>query len=289
MDKTCVFLDELAEWVSCSRTPALCYAALHRTRSFNKPSPLAGFMFQASGDFGEWRVGGKPWLLPVNHLSIGCSHQGSYSPEPRKPVELWAVAFNLAGVAAFDYLWKAPVRATTPVADPARLIAAFQKTAIRFVAAGNADPLFLKSALLELCAVIRSEFRKSSSETVRGPLAVEQALDWMGEHFHDPDITLADIAGAAGLSLHHFGRTFREVMGESTMSYLRKLRIRHSCGLLQGTALRVNEIARAVGFSDPLHFSRVFHSTTGKSPRLFRNHPGVTSGELQRAHPGRGS
>jgi AraC-like DNA-binding protein len=270
MDKTCVFLDELAEWVSLSPSPPLCHAARQRTRSFNKPSPLAGLLFQASGDFGEWRVAGKPWFLPVNHLAVGCTHHGSASPEPKDSAELWAVAFNLSGVSAFDYLWKSPVRETTQVGDPARLIAAFQKTANRFVATGNVDPLFIKAALLELFAVARSEFRKSATDIGRRPLAVEQALDWMGDHFHDPEVTLADVADAAGLSMHHFGRTFREVMGESTMTYLRKLRIRHSCGLLQGTALRVNEIARTVGFADPLHFSRIFHETTGKSPRLFR-------------------
>lgn len=271
MDKNCVFLDKLAAFVSCTPTPPVCFAACQRTRSFNRPAPLAGLLYQASGDFGEWCVSGRPWFLPVNHLAIGCCHQGSASPESVKPVEIWAVAFNLAGIAEFEYLWDEPARESTPVQNPARLITAFQKTATRFVAAADTDPLLLKAALLELLAVARSEFQQPPEGTTRRPAAVTLALDWMSEHFHEPEITLNTLAATAGLSVHHFGRTFQQAMGVSAMHYLRDLRVRHSCGQLQGTALRINEIAYAVGFRDPLHFSRVFHEFTGQSPRAFRH------------------
>lgn len=271
MDKRCEFLDRLAEWVSCASAPPLYHAALQRTRSFNNPSPLAGLVFQALGDFGEWRTEGRPWRLPANHLAIGCCHQGSASPEPTGPVELWAVAFNLEGIPEFDDLWENPVREKTPVSNPTRLTAAFRRTATLFLEAGRTDPLRIKAALLDLFAAARDEFRQGPGMAQLRPAAVEQALDWMADHFHEPDLALKDLAAAAGLSRHHFGRAFRETMGETAMQYLRGLRIRHSAGLLQGTALRINEIAFAVGFRDPLHFSRVFHALTGKSPRAFRH------------------
>jgi AraC-like DNA-binding protein len=274
MDKNCVFMDRIAEFVSCSPAPPLFYAALQRTRSFNNPSPLAGLIFQARGDFGEWRVAGKPWFLPENHLSIGCCHHGSASPEPAKPVELWAVAFNLEGISAFDFLWEVPVRETTPVSNPARLTAAFEKTANRFSDPHHADPLLLKASLLELFAVARSEFTRTPQQSLSRPDAVTRAIEWMGAHSHAPEITLDAVAAAAGLSLYHFGRTFRETMGMSPMQYLRELRVCKSCGLLQGTALRINEIAHAVGFRDPLHFSRVFHEINGISPLAFRKEAG---------------
>lgn len=270
MDKKCVFMDMLAEFVSCSPAPPLCHAALQRTRSFNNPSPFAGLLFQARGDFGDWCVDGKPWRLPENHLAIGCCHRGSASPEPAKPVELWAVAFNLEGISVFDFLWEVPVRETTPVSNPARLTAAFEKTANRFSDPLHADPLLLKASLLELFAVAGSEFTRAPQQSLSRPDAVTRAIEWMGAHSHDPEITLDAVADAAGLSLYHFGRTFRKTMGMSPMQYLRELRVRQSCGLLEGTALRINEIAHAVGFRDPLHFSRVFHDINGISPMVFR-------------------
>lgn len=270
MDKKCVFMDMLAEFVSCSSAPPLCHAALQRTRSFNNPSPLAGLLFQARGDFGDWCVDGKPWHLLENHLAIACCHRGSASPEPAKPVELWAVAFNLEGISDFDFLWEVPVRETTPVSNPARLTAAFEKTANLFSDPIHADPLLLKASLLELFAVAGSEFKRAPQQSLSTPDAVTRAIEWMRAHSHDPEITLDAVAAAAGLSLYHFGRTFRETMGVSPMQYLRELRVRQSCGLLQGTALRINEIAHAVGFRDPLHFSRVFHEINGISPLAFR-------------------
>ena len=278
MDKICDFIDRMAEWMSTSSRIPICYAALQRTRSFNRPAPLAGFLYQASGDFGEWTVGGKPWLFPVNHLSVGCCHKGSASPFPVHPVELWAVAFNLEGIPAFDDLWDAPVRGKTLVSDPASLTSTFQKTARLFIDRDNTDPLCLKAAVLELFAAARREF---SQIKPKRHAAVDRAIDWMSRHFHEPEIKLTDVANAAGLSPHHFGRIFTRATGESTMQYLRKLRIRHSCGLLQGTTLRVNEIAFAVGFNDPLHFSRVFHQHTGKSPRDFRSEKPAASSMFQ--------
>jgi AraC-like DNA-binding protein len=224
----------------------------------------------AKGGLGEWTVGGSPWVLPHNHLYIGCCHQGSATPEPVELVEYWAAALNMEGVAEFEYLWERPERQSVLVSNPVRMSAAFQKLATRFLAKDEGDPLFLKSALLELFAVARSEFKQTGEEIARRPESVTRALDWMESHFHEPGITLEEVAQAAGLSIHHFNRTFSAAMGGSAMRYLRGLRIRHSYGLLQGTALRVNEIANAVGFSDPLHFSRVFHNATGKSPREFR-------------------
>ncbi len=274
MDKNCVFLDMLADFVSCSPAPPLCHASLQRARSFNNPSPLAGLLFQSRGDFGEWCVDGKPWCLPESHLAIGCTHRGSSSPVPRKPVELWAVALNLEGISAFDFLWENPVRQTTLTSNPGGLTAAFEKTGIRFSDPLYTDPLLLKASLLELFAVARREFTRTPPQNLNRPAPVTRAIGWMGAHSHDPEITLDAVASAAGLSIYHFGRTFRETMGMSPMQYLRKLRVRQSCGLLRGTALRINEIAHAVGFRDPLYFSRLFREINGKSPLAFRKEAG---------------
>ena len=182
---------------------------------------------------------------------------------------MWAVAFDLQEEAAFDYLWENPERIRTPVSNPAALTAAFQKVSRYFVGRYGEKSLLLKAAILELLSVAHGEFVKNDEDEIL-PGAVEEALDWMTANLHDPDITLQDVAAAGGLSIHHFGRVFRRAMGQGAMSYLRDLRVRQSYGLLQGTALRVNEIAYEVGFRDALHYSRVFRIATGKSPTEFR-------------------
>jgi transcriptional regulator GlxA family with amidase domain len=179
------------------------------------------------------------------------------------------MTLDLTGVEAFDDLWNRSERQITPVRNPARLIGAFQRLAARYAAPETNSPLLRKAALLELLAIAQEEFSFEHGGEMR-PYAIEKALEWMANHFDNPDISRAMIAEAGGLSVHHFGRLFRETMGMGAMNYLRELRIRQSCALLTGTALRIGEAARAVGFRDPLHFSRVFHKAHGMSPRAYR-------------------
>ncbi len=271
MDVIIDFIDRFAEFVSCSSKPPLIYAAMQRTRSFNTPAPLVGFTFLDKGELGPWNIGGRPWVLRPNHLGFGNCHQGSASPEPEVPIELWAVAFNLEGVSEFDDLWTMPVRGSVAVRNPARVLAAFQSISERFFGGAATDPILLKAAILELFGIARREFAQTDEDSSVQPTAVRQAREWIAEHLHDPSICLADIAREAGLSPHHFIRVFTGAAGISPMRYLRDLRIRQSIGLLQATDLRVNEIAAAVGFRDPLHFSRAFHAATGKSPSAMRD------------------
>jgi len=270
MDNISFFIDRFAQYISCEAKPPLIHAAMQRTRSFNNPAPLIGFLFLAQGELGPWTIAGRPWLLRPNHLAFGNCHQGSASPEPKVPIELWAIAFNLEGVPGFDDLWTTPVRGSVAVGNPTRLLMALRRVAERFLAGEQTDPLMLKAALLELFGIARQEFSQADRGHQLPVTAVDQAREWMAAHFHDPSIRLDDIAQTAGLNLNHFVRVFTRTTGISPMRHLRELRIRHSIGLLQATDLRINEIAHAVGFSDPLHFSRIFHAAAGKSPSAMR-------------------
>jgi AraC family transcriptional regulator len=99
---------------------------------------------------------------------------------------------------------------------------------------------------------------------------VERSLEYMHQQIARSDVSLDDVAEAAGLSIHHFGRVFREAMQQSPMGYLRQIRIEHAKNLMRDTRLRVSEVAHEAGFVDPLHFSRVFRKIAGQSPSEFR-------------------
>jgi len=48
------------------------------------------------------------------------------------------------------------------------------------------------------------------------------------------------------------------------------LKMNHAAERLQQTDILVKQVAVESGFSDPFHFSRVFHSILGLSPAAFR-------------------
>ena len=84
---------------------------------------------------------------------------------------------------------------------------------------------------------------------------------------------LDELATGAGLSVAHYSELFRQRTGFSPIDYLIRLRIRRACGLLDGTAASVSEIARRVGYEDPYSFARVFRGVMGMSPRAYRAVP----------------
>jgi AraC-like DNA-binding protein len=78
------------------------------------------------------------------------------------------------------------------------------------------------------------------------------------------------MAAAAGLSIPHYSDLFRRATGYPPVEHFLRLKIQRACQLLDTTELRVNEVAAAVGSTDPFYFSRFFRKITGQSPRAYR-------------------
>lgn len=83
-------------------------------------------------------------------------------------------------------------------------------------------------------------------------------------------ISLPSCAEHAGLSLHHFLRLFREVIGLTPHQYLAQRRICTAKQLLEESDLSVSEIAVEVGFASASAFGRMFKQVVGFSPTSYR-------------------
>jgi AraC-like DNA-binding protein len=82
--------------------------------------------------------------------------------------------------------------------------------------------------------------------------------------------TLADVAHVSG---SYLVKRFRGRTGISLMRYVQDVRVQEAERLLVTTDEPVAQIARKVGFADPLYFSRVFRRATGHSPTAMRQVP----------------
>jgi len=83
-------------------------------------------------------------------------------------------------------------------------------------------------------------------------------------------LSVATMARDAGLSRQHFTELFRHHFGMAPMKYVRQARMHRAAHLLRDQNLRVSDVARAVGFEDPFHFSRSFRKEFGIPPRLLK-------------------
>ena len=268
MDKMCAFLVFVADWIAGNKDLPLIFAACHKVRSITQPRPLLGFLFQATGEFDWWEISGKRYSLPNNHLHISCTDKELRSAPVNGTVELWAVTFCLKNASNefCDYLNKIHFP-SIPVQNPSLLVQAFKNTSLYFVRKNATSHLRLKAALLDLLASVLDEVHGVTHSPGKStPPTIERALDLMYRNISNPDLSLSDLAQAANINLHHFGRVFRNYFHVSPMKYFRALRVEHSRKLLKNTSLRVSEIAWQAGFSDPLYFSRIFHQQNGMGP-----------------------
>lgn len=96
-----------------------------------------------------------------------------------------------------------------------------------------------------------------------------RVIEYMSCHLEDR-ITLDDLAREAGISVHHFGRRFRELTGMGPATYLTELRMERARRLLKTTDLPVADVAVRCGYPRPSAFSTAFLRHVGLTPRRFR-------------------
>ena len=78
---------------------------------------------------------------------------------------------------------------------------------------------------------------------------------------------MEDLATAADLSLAQFRRVFKQVLGESPLSYLARHRLEQARLLLSQDRFTVAAVARRVGFKSPASFYKRFLKAYARSPR----------------------
>jgi len=83
-------------------------------------------------------------------------------------------------------------------------------------------------------------------------------------------ITVSDIARSIGLNRSYLNSLFKEQMNMSIQSYLLRFRIERACELMANRLLTIGDIARSVGYDDPLLFSKLFRKLKGMPPRKYR-------------------
>jgi len=84
------------------------------------------------------------------------------------------------------------------------------------------------------------------------------------------DLDVRKVACVVGTSVSHLHRLFKEALGTSPLRYAREHLIAQAKEALGTTTLSCQEIARRLGYDDPLYFSAVFKRVAGVSPREFR-------------------
>jgi signal transduction histidine kinase/CheY-like chemotaxis protein len=83
-------------------------------------------------------------------------------------------------------------------------------------------------------------------------------------------LTREDIAAHVGISADYLTDCFRQELGITPITYIRRYRIRQACELLRNTDQSITQVAMSVGFSDNAHFARTFLREVQVTPKMYR-------------------
>jgi len=99
---------------------------------------------------------------------------------------------------------------------------------------------------------------------------IRRAMTYIHARYAEP-LTREEIAEHIGISADYLTDCFRQELGITPISYIRRYRIRQACELLRNTDHSITQVAMAVGFSDSAHFTRTFTREMKVTPRAFRH------------------
>jgi AraC-like DNA-binding protein len=119
-----------------------------------------------------------------------------------------------------------------------------------------------------LCEIL-ARLDRLDTQSTRPPDPLRAAMDFWGDHFREP-LGRGHAAQAAGVTPEYLSALFRKHLGMTPNQWLSELRFREARRLLARGGMRVAEVARQAGFSDPLYFSRAFRKRFGIPPSRVR-------------------
>ena len=94
---------------------------------------------------------------------------------------------------------------------------------------------------------------------------------YLQEHYRQP-YSLERLAEAFGYKTAYLLRLYRKATGSTPTQDVIRLRIEKAKRLLVGhPQLEIKQVAAAVGYEDPLYFSRLFKRETGLNPSAFKD------------------
>lgn len=103
----------------------------------------------------------------------------------------------------------------------------------------------------------------------RHELYVQKVFDFIADNYANK-ISISQIAAFVGLDRSYLCSVFKSRTGSSIQEYLVRFRLNKACGLMGNSMLSIGDIARSVGYEDPLLFSKMFKKEKGLSPKQYR-------------------
>lgn len=191
---------------------------------------------------------------------------------PADPYETWEELFLMySGASAGRWLQSglaSPANPTWEIRRPERV-----QELIRNLTGLLTGPYIpgLADRIDQLCEtlILESRLQEKREVKTREQEIVEAVCNYIDSHFKN-SLNMEDIARKYTISHSTFRRYWQQCMSESPTRYLTRRRIQEAKRLLAETHRPVGEIAQAVGYDDPMYFSRKFRQEAKMTASRYR-------------------
>ncbi len=223
---------------------------------------------------GVYRAGGETYPLGKgDFFVIFPDTEVYYEADRREPWEYIWVGFR--GIKAASYLKCAGIDGTTLVghySNTAYILSCVQQMMLAR-AVGVSNELKRTAALFQILAALIEDYAAAHPEAREDSGAgrdyLDRALAYMDEHLAE-NIRINDIAAHIGIDRTYLSAVFQRTLNLSPREYLVRYRVNRACMLLRDPDRKISEIAKSVGYDDPLSFSKIFKKTKGVTPSEYR-------------------
>ena len=134
-------------------------------------------------------------------------------------------------------------------------------------------PVRIKEFLTLLDRLIKmSDQQDSAADMDKGGayrLVIQKSLDYIHEHYNTP-LSLGEIADRANMNSSYFSKLFKVETGVNYKEYVLRYRLEKAKFYLKNTNIKINEIAKLVGYNDEKYFYVIFKRAVGCTPVAYR-------------------
>jgi len=193
-----------------------------------------------------------------------------YEADEQNPWEYTWIGFN--GIKADQYLKEAGLDYMNPifVYDKDEFLSQRFSQIVGVYQSKGENMMRLQGLLYMLLAELAESNNRqiTKNESIINSY-VEEAVKYIQANYRN-HISVNELAERLGLNRSYFSAMFRQYIGMPPQEFLVRFRIDISCNLISRTDLSISDIANAVGYDDPLNFSKMFKKIKGVSPYNYR-------------------